>query len=590
MHFLSVTYFWLAAAVLLLAVLYFWRRHSRRLKVPALFLWDVKEEQPNAGRSLRITRLPLSFFLEALAVLLLAVAAAMPFLMRKSEYPPLAVVLDNSFSMLAFEQKSSHAKESLSKDVVREAGRALGVERNTLSVKELCIKDLAREVGRYPGRKVFWVLAGSTPQKLEGEQSEVLEQWTCNSISSDIPSALQMARQLCVGGEILVLTDRPPAEKGVRDVRWIAHGKPLANISFVNARRSGANVLLEIYNASSSEAKFSLGVAEGIDGDWGVAPPIALQPNEIKKIDWKLENPDKIARFLLEPHPRNKEGDAIAFDNTAVLLPESRPPLAYRIADGLSEAQENLLRKTLMRNAEYVSIGERELVFCGPSAQAGSFHRLIWHGGGKAVSSAPITVRPDCPRLLQGLSFADVLWPADASLDLPGTVLLYQGDVKLLSVVQRGAFMDMHLNLHETAGNLAKSALWPSFFWNLSDYLRSLRHAPDRVNVRCGDMVTVPNPSKSRIVADGEEVKSSYPQAYVIFDEPGVHRINDWQIAVNPFDKAESDLSGASSCDIRPDAASNPIAQSVRRQIAFAFMLLAAAVLALHWHISRGRR
>ena len=104
MHFLTVTYFWLAAAVLLLAVLYFWRRHSRRMKVPALFLWDVKEEQPNAGKSLRISRLPLSFYLEALAILLLAVAAAMPFLMRKSEYPPLAVVLDNSFSMLAVEQ------------------------------------------------------------------------------------------------------------------------------------------------------------------------------------------------------------------------------------------------------------------------------------------------------------------------------------------------------------------------------------------------------------------------------------------------------------------------------------------------------
>ena len=199
MHFLSTTYFWLGAFVLLLALLYFWRRHSKQVRVPALFLWDVKEEQPNAGRSLRLARLPLSFYLEALVVLLLAVAAAMPFFLGKAEYPPLAVVMDNSFSMMA------------SGD-------------NSLSVKELCIKDLERELARFPGRKVHWVLAGSSPLKLVSEQDDVLGHWTCNSIASDIPSALQMARQLCPGGEIMVLTDHPLADKGIRDVHWISHG------------------------------------------------------------------------------------------------------------------------------------------------------------------------------------------------------------------------------------------------------------------------------------------------------------------------------------------------------------------------------
>ena len=565
MHFLSMTYFWLLVSVLLLALLYFWRRHSKCVKVPAIFLWDVKEEQPNAGKSLRITRLPLSFYLEALAILLLAAAAAMPFILRKSEFPPLAVVLDNSFSMLS-------------------------VNHNSLSFKELCIKDLERELSRFPGRKVHWVLAGSAPQKLDSEQSDVLGQWTCNAITADIPSALQMARQMCPGGDILVLSDHKPTDKGIRDVRWISHGKPLANVGFVNARRSGASVLLEIYNASTSEAKVTLSETDNGSGiSTHSSRNIILQPNEIKKTEWKLDNPDKIAKFVISTGS-NTKSDAIAIDNTALLLPESRPPLAYRLAEGLSETQEALLRRTLMRNTEYVSVGEKELVICGANAQAGNFHRLLWHGEGRAVSSAPITVRPDYQRLLHGLSFADLLWPAEASLDLPGTVLLYQGDVKLLSIEQRGAFMDIHLNLHESAGNLAKQALWPSFFWNLSDYLRSLRHAPDRVNVRCGDMVTVPNPMRSRIAADGVEVKSNYPQAYVIFDEPGLHTINEWQVAVNPFDKSESDLSLASSCDISPEVSSGTLAHSVRRQIAFAFMLAALIVLAVHWQLALRRR
>ena len=150
--------------------------------------------------------------------------------------------------------------------------------------------------------------------------------------------------------------------------------------------------------------------------------------------------------------------------------------------------------------------------------------------------------------------------------------------------------MDVHLNLHESTGNLAKQVLWPSFFWNLSDYLRALRHSPDRVNIRCGDMIRIPNPMKKRIVADGNELKNSYPDAYVAFDEPGLHTINEWKIAVNPFDKAESDLSDATSCDIKPEVFANKITHSVRRQLAFAFMLAALAVLAVHWQLALRRR
>lgn len=557
MHFLSMTYFGLASVALLLALLYFWRRHSKQVRVPALFLWDVKEEQPNAGNSLRITRLPLSFYLEALTILLLACAAAMPFVLKESEYPPLAVVLDNSFSMQAVNHKS-------------------------LSVKELCIKDLERELSRFPRRKVHWVLAGRTPQKLDTEQGEVLSQWTCNAICADIPSALQLARQLCPGGDILVLTDHKPADNGIRDVHWISHGKPLANVGFVNVRRSGGSVLLEMYNSSAKES--SVVVRETENGG-GISPlAVTLSPMEVKKLDFKLPNPDGAAKFILETR-----SDAIALDNTAVLLPESRPPLTYRLGGDLSEQQEALLRRTLMRNPEYLSVGDKELVICGPSVQPGNFHRLVWHREGRGVSSAPITVRPECPRLLHGLSFSDILWPADASLELPGIILLYQGDSKLLSIVQRGAYMDIHLNLHESAGNLTKQVLWPAFFWNLSDYLRSLRHLPDRVNVRCGDMIAIPNPMKNRIAVDGVEAKSNYPQAYVIFDEPGIHAINNWKIAVNPFDKEETDLSAAASCDISSDVPSNTIALSARHQIAFAFMLAALAVLALHWHLTLRR-
>ncbi len=103
-------------------------------------------------------------------------------------------------------------------------------------------------------------------------------------------------------------------------------------------------------------------------------------------------------------------------------------------------------------------------------------------------------------------------------------------------------------------------------------------------------MVRIPNPMKNKVVADGNELKNSYPDAYVAFDEPGLHTINEWKVAVNPFDKAESDLSDAASCDIRPELSANSIISSVKRQAAFAFMLLALAVLAVHWQLTSRRR
>ena len=84
-----------------LIAIYLLRTRSRRYPVSSLMLW-VDQQQARQG-GLRVERLQTSllFFLELLAIILLALAAAAPIIRTTRGAIPLMVVLDDSFSMLA---------------------------------------------------------------------------------------------------------------------------------------------------------------------------------------------------------------------------------------------------------------------------------------------------------------------------------------------------------------------------------------------------------------------------------------------------------------------------------------------------------
>ena len=84
-----------------LIAIYLLRTRSRRYPVSSLMLW-VNQQQARQG-GLRVDRLQTSllFFLELLAIILLALAVAAPIIRTTRGAIPLMVVLDDSFSMLA---------------------------------------------------------------------------------------------------------------------------------------------------------------------------------------------------------------------------------------------------------------------------------------------------------------------------------------------------------------------------------------------------------------------------------------------------------------------------------------------------------
>jgi len=89
------------ASIPVLVAIYVLRNRFRRRTVSSLVLWRFRTQSQMGGAKIHRLRLPLLFFLELLALVLLVAAAAGPRWKSPQAERPLIVVLDDSFSMRA---------------------------------------------------------------------------------------------------------------------------------------------------------------------------------------------------------------------------------------------------------------------------------------------------------------------------------------------------------------------------------------------------------------------------------------------------------------------------------------------------------
>src|SRR5215470_13367773 len=96
----SIAFIALLAAPALVAI-YWLRNQSRERQVSSLLLWLDEKQMWDGGRRIHRLQTPLLFFLELIALILLAISAAGPMMRAGDRGRPLIIVLDDSFSMLA---------------------------------------------------------------------------------------------------------------------------------------------------------------------------------------------------------------------------------------------------------------------------------------------------------------------------------------------------------------------------------------------------------------------------------------------------------------------------------------------------------
>lgn len=563
-------YFWGIAALVALLALYLWYRRSRTLETSALFLWDKPETAPQTGSRFALQRLPWSFYVEALVLLLLTAAAAVPFLMEEDGYPPLAVIVDNSYSM----QAAMPGEDS---------PRLLGE------------KYLDEYLKRFPARRVIRVSAGTSPRLVADGTDEVpmtafgRSEDTC----VDLAEAIALVRSRSAHAEILVITDHAPDFPLTDDISWYSTGVAKPNTALVNVRRQADRILLEAVNNAAIPQRVRAVLKPGGQGEW-----FTLDCGERRKVVLRL--PAAAEKLPVEVF-LECESDPLLFDNRTVLLPEARAPLSYRIAPSLPEDARRSIDEALRGNPDFTAIGEPELLFDTPGRAAGKHHRLLWHGVDRSdtVSTGELISILAGSELVRGLPVDGLVWSALPEVTLPGTILCRRGSTPLLSEFRRAeGFTDVHLNLNLARSNLVHRPFWPIFFWNLADTLRRDRPGPEHVNYRSGDIVRVRLPDSSPLfltlrLPDGSEqrVELVNRQGYFVAGAPGVYDIDGrWSVAVSAVDPAESDLRTAAPYRIQsrmlPDALEYP-----RRRLAFAFLLLALALLMYHqYKLGQSRR
>ena len=529
-----------------LVAIYLLRTRSRRYPVSSLMLW-VNQQQARQG-GLRVERLqtPLLFFLELLAIILLALAVAAPIIRTAQGAMPLMVVLDDSFSMLVGvdETPKSRAIAALEEQLAPQGFNPLANRRYA----------------------VRYVLAGTEPQVLNeatrttGEAIKQLEAWQCLSPSADLEAAVNLAAEL--GGAkalILVLTDEPPPQiLGADRMQWWGFGIPRPNIAFVNATRtatgSGERCLLEITNLSPHAGSTELVVevddaASQSSSSLLRRSTLEIGPRATRRIFLNLPPETPLLRAQIGD-------DALAIDNEVLLLPQRRKPVLVdvRIQEPrLRSLIENALAST--DRALSAKTGP-ELVFlddtsvADDSAETWSI-RIITEQEASAYLG-PFVIDLTHP-LTEGLSLGGVVWGAGAKEQFMGTPIITAGNVPLLTDTERfTGSHEIRLRLRPDLSTLQNSPNWPILMWNLLQWRAAQAPGLERANLRLGEVAVLRTKmgitSVEILSPDGEMSIQSVPDRTINLkaEAVGIYEIHagvdKYAFSSNALYQAESDL------------------------------------------------
>jgi hypothetical protein len=521
------------AALPALAAIYILRHKFRRRQVSSLMLWQFQVQSKAGGAKIHRLQLPLVFFLELLALLLLVTAAAGPRWNIPQTTRPMIVVLDDSLSM-----------------------RAGGDAR---SPRAKAIEFLERSFKARPPPSIRLLLAGKetrvlgAPVQSWAEARELLDQWSCWSAQSSIQRAITLASEL--GNQqanILVLTDHPPENRAITGSRleWRAFGAPLDNLAFVNASRSAHGgqdrCLLEIANFSPSAREALVRVASETNAVQTVS--VTIGARERQRLVFNIPAGSNLLSAAIED-------DAFPEDNTVRLLPPVRKRVRVQVAV-TNQALGDLIVRTLDATGLRAAISENpELIIHQSPGQPGGpdAWSLRWIASGEmSAYTGPFLIDPSHP-LAHGVTLHGAVWAASSATNMAGSVpVIMAGNIPLLSA-REDALGRRHLtlDLDPALSTVHNTPDWPILFWNLLHWRASQTPGLPENNFRIGADVTLQTTGEPlRLTLPDGMLKSFAPPSGSLVVEtpiPGLYSVAmgaaELPFSVNPLAAEESDLS-----------------------------------------------
>ncbi|MEP7340517.1 MAG: BatA and WFA domain-containing protein [Acidobacteriota bacterium] len=564
-------------AVPALVAIYWLRNRAKERRVSSLLLWLDEKQRWDGGQRIHRLQMPLLFFLELAAILLLVMAAAKPLLRAGDAARPLVIVLDDSFSMLAGGGDSTRNR----------AAKAIESELRA---------------NRY--EPVRFVLAGETPQLLgeatgNTEQAiKLLPDWNCGAPAAKLEEAVAFAFEL--GGNrarVLVATDHAPVQE-ISDSRlqWWSFGSALPNLAFINATRTARDreerVMLEVANLSPQTATANLTIETG-----GANNPQALKlgtlgAKETRRIALTVKN------GAVPLHAKLGE-DALQIDNEVVLMPEASRSIRVdlRVRDArLRELIEKAVQsspqaKLNPENPELVITDEAD----SNVADAESWTLRVLNEKDASSYLGPFVIDRVHP-LAEGLSLGGVVWGAGKS-QLAGMPVITAGNLALLTDLDRAGKHELRLRLRPEASTLQETPNWPILISNLIVWRASVAPGLRGANVRLGgeaNLIVEPGVQSISLVDPQRNARQLVVRdkaVTITADSAGVYELSanqtKYAFAANAISREESDLTEAAS-GRWGNWANAPSLEWEYRSFVWLLLLFVLIVLAVHgWLVAR---
>lgn len=572
------------AAIPALAAIYFLRSRSRPVPVSSHMLWMDLTRARQGGRVLKRMELPLLLVLEAAALAILALAAAGPHLPTAAAARPLAVVLDDSFSMQA------------------------GGPGAPGSPRALASRELERVLRSEPQTPVSFVLAGAEPQAL-GEALRAAEvaparlaPWRCQAPTAALEAAVALASTVAGSrARTLVLTDQaPPRDLPEGRILWRAFGEPQPNLAIVNAARQAhegrERCLVEVANFSA-EPREALLTLTGADGATLAKRDVRLAPHEKAPLFLDLPAAAPAVTAALPD-------DALLLDNRATLLPPPARPVRVTTMIG-NPALRKALGRALEASGMARLVGEdADLVITdgmplpAPERAAPAWSLQVTVDKEAEAFVGPFVTDRTHP-LATGLELGGEIWAAARSQPLPGPVVIAAGNTPLLTDTEhREGRHDLRLRLQPDLSTLPNSSNWPVLIWNILNYRAANLPGMRQPNVRLGaDLkIAAPPDAKAAQVRSPDGTTRDTPVhdglLLVKADQCGVFEVRagaeTYAFSGNALAPGESDLAAATT-GVWGQWTLPEDVQTDYRPVAWAAIALALACLVAHQALARQR-
>lgn len=564
-------------AIPALVVIYCLRRKSVVVRTPTLFLIDRSQEPNDGGRKLRRFRGSIPFWLQALALLLLALLLGGLHFGQIRKVGRVAVVLDSTASVAPFRERLFSELEG------KLSSLSQGVETTEYSILD-----------SYPGARPLF--HGTDLREL----FVALKDWQPKRRSHDMTESFSIARSLAgQGGVVILCTDREPEDR-TDGVAILAVGLPTRNVGFLGVDvRPGEDgkqrwrAVVRNYSESEVSTSWQIEVAGSLVG----APrALTLPPDGAVTVGGSFPDDSNALTLVLQPdefslddrlpivRPRTKE----ILASTHIHRDSLYSPIIERLVQSLPEVRP-------------IQVGDPdvEVVLYDPLSPAlPSSSALVFlasdrpgklHTGSIVVANHPLSA---------GLTWESIIVPDGLSMPISDTdeVLVWAGDKPLVALRSVGDGQ-LLFNFDVARSNASKLPAFAVLCHRFVTMIRRAKVAPEAVNLEVGQRIRVAGVRS----ADALPVRLARPDMEdvpfvgVAPIDPGFFRVLQGETllvegAAHFGDPKEADLREASEFDTVPSR--NPsVLEEARKDSPWwrVFLVIALIAAAVAWHF-QGRK